>query len=118
MARRLSINHARKMHHRVTTGEFGDLVDRQPGPADAAAADDERAAVRGRLRGAMAQLREPQRVALLLVHQQGMSVEQAAGAMGVPVGTVKSHLHRGRAALRQILGPAQGSPENPDMDES
>jgi len=117
MARRLSINYARKMHHRVTTDDFDSVADRQPGPADAAIADDERAVARQRVRLALTQLTEPQRTALLLIHQQGLGVEQAAGAMGVPVGTVMSHLYRGREALRRILGPETQSPDSPEPPE-
>jgi len=93
------------------------VADRQPGPADAAIADDERAVARQRVRLALTQLTEPQRTALLLIHQQGLGVEQAAGAMGVPVGTVKSHLYRGREALRRILGPETQSPDSPEPPE-
>jgi len=42
---------------------------------------------------------------LLLVDVEGMDHEEAAQLMGVPVGTIKSRAHRGRALLRQALLP-------------
>jgi RNA polymerase sigma-70 factor (ECF subfamily) len=44
-----------------------------------------------------------QRLALALVDIQGLSYEEAAQAMGCSLGTVKSRLSRGRAALRDFL---------------
>ncbi|MCK6480467.1 MAG: RNA polymerase sigma factor SigE, partial [Planctomycetes bacterium] len=36
----------------------------------------------------------------------GLSYEEIAAATGVPVGTVRSRIHRGRSALRGLLLPA------------
>ncbi|MCC5576868.1 RNA polymerase sigma factor SigM [Microtetraspora sp. AC03309] len=44
-----------------------------------------------------------QRAALVLVDMMGYSVEDAAGVLGVPAGTVKSRCARGRAKLAPIL---------------
>ncbi|HET9722956.1 MAG TPA: sigma-70 family RNA polymerase sigma factor [Actinomycetota bacterium] len=45
------------------------------------------------------------RAVLILCDVQDLSYEDAAEALGVPVGTVKSRLHRGRVALARALGP-------------
>ncbi len=45
------------------------------------------------------------RAALVLHDLLDVSVEDVADALGVPVGTVKSRLHRGRAALGRALQP-------------
>jgi RNA polymerase sigma-70 factor (ECF subfamily) len=42
---------------------------------------------------------------LLLVDVQELSLEESAGILDVPLGTVKSRAHRGRAMLRQTLLP-------------
>ncbi len=59
------------------------------------------------LRDAMALLPPGQREALLLVGAQGMSMAEAAEICGVPEGTIKARLSRGRAGLRRWLA---GSP--------
>jgi RNA polymerase sigma-70 factor (ECF subfamily) len=45
------------------------------------------------------------RWSLLLVDVEGMGQGEAAEVLGVPLGTIKSRLHRGRAMLRQALLP-------------
>ena len=52
---------------------------------------------------ALAQLPLDQRQVILLVGLEGMSYEDAAGILSVPVGTVRSRLSRGRDALRKLL---------------
>jgi RNA polymerase sigma-70 factor (ECF subfamily) len=53
---------------------------------------------------AMAQLPKEQRSIILLVGLEGMSYEAVAEVMGIPVGTVRSRLSRGREALRRLTG--------------
>jgi RNA polymerase sigma factor (sigma-70 family) len=55
------------------------------------------------LAGALARLPSAHRDALLLVAWGGLSYEQAAASLGVPVGTVRSRLSRARARLRLAL---------------
>ena len=51
----------------------------------------------------LATLPAEQREALLLVSASGLSVEEAATVMGCAVGTVKSRVSRGRAALHAYM---------------
>ena len=55
------------------------------------------------LERALAQLPLEQRQVILLVGLEGMSYEDAAGILSVPVGTVRSRLSRGRNILRKLL---------------
>ena len=55
------------------------------------------------LERALAQLPLEQRQVILLVGLEGMSYEDAAGILSVPVGTVRSRQSRGRDALRKLL---------------
>ena len=55
------------------------------------------------LERALAQLPLEQRQVILLVGLEGMSYEDAAGILSVPVGTVRSRLSRGRDILRKLL---------------
>jgi RNA polymerase sigma-70 factor (ECF subfamily) len=56
------------------------------------------------LERALSKLPVEQRQVLLLVGLEGMRYEEVAEIMGVPVGTVRSRLSRGREALRSMLG--------------
>lgn len=61
---------------------------------------------------ALATLPDDQRLALVLVELQGLSVQEAAEVLGVPEGTVKSRCFRGRARLALLLGHLR-NPEAP-----
>jgi RNA polymerase sigma-70 factor (ECF subfamily) len=55
------------------------------------------------LERALAQLPLEQQQVILLVGLEGMSYEDTAGILTIPVGTVRSRLSRGRNALRKLL---------------
>jgi len=55
------------------------------------------------------------RRALLLTDMQGLSCRETAEAMGTPIGTVMSRLHRARAAVRESL---QVPPPAADPDQA
>lgn len=73
-------------------------------------ADPEQATAEGersaRLEAALARLPEPWRRVIVAHHIAELPLDAIAEAEGVPVGTVKSRLHRGRAALITMLGGA------------
>jgi RNA polymerase sigma-70 factor (ECF subfamily) len=76
------------------------LAESEPGsPADAAVGDDRD------LARALAELPETQRAALVLCFEHGLTHEEAASVMRCPVGTLKSHVARGKQRLRQFLEP-------------
>jgi RNA polymerase sigma-70 factor (ECF subfamily) len=52
---------------------------------------------------AIGQLRPEYRTAVLLRHVEGYSYEEIAGIMDLPLGTVKTYLHRARAELKGSL---------------
>jgi len=53
---------------------------------------------------AMAKLAPEQRQVILLVGLEGMSYDEVAGILGIPIGTVRSRLSRGRDQLRTLMG--------------
>lgn len=55
------------------------------------------------LRDALARLPKSQRTVLVMHHLNDMRVEDVARELGVPSGTVKARLSRGRAALAHLL---------------
>ncbi len=52
---------------------------------------------------ALGQLNEDERACVVLCYAGGMSHAEAADATGLPLGTVKSHVNRGRAKLRALM---------------
>lgn len=52
---------------------------------------------------AMMQLDENQRMALELRYMGERSYEEIAETMGIPLGTVKTYIHRGKAELKKVL---------------
>lgn len=57
-----------------------------------------------RVRREIAHLPDEQRVVLLLVTVEGLSYREAAGTLGVPVGTIMSRLARARKRIAGRLG--------------
>jgi RNA polymerase sigma factor (sigma-70 family) len=77
-----------------------EFLDEDPGAELADSADP--AAARD-VASALAALTEAQRAALVLCFEHGFTHEEAATALGCPLGTLKSHVSRGRARLREWL---------------
>jgi RNA polymerase sigma-70 factor (ECF subfamily) len=62
------------------------------------------------LRGALAELPEPERVALVMVLGAGYEYEEVGRTLGCPTGTVKSRVSRGRRKiLSRLSGDAGGA---------
>ena len=75
------------------------LVSDEPSPADVA----ENAELGDHIKDVMADLHPDQKMALVLIDIEGYSYEDAAQAMSVGIGTVKSRLSRARARMREAL---------------
>ncbi|MEY2421795.1 MAG: hypothetical protein QOI95_1862 [Acidimicrobiaceae bacterium] len=61
-----------------------------------------------RVADAVTALPEPERDALVLHIWEGLSYEEVADALGVPLGTVRSRLNRARGRLRELAGVSGG----------
>jgi RNA polymerase sigma-70 factor (ECF subfamily) len=59
------------------------------------------------LESAMRKLSPGERAGLTLCYAQGFSNDEAASILDMPAGTLKSHIARGRAKLKALLGDAQ-----------
>lgn len=82
--------------------------------ADVAPAPDERAAsaqLRARLEDALTRLSEDHRRVVVFTQLHQQPLEEFAEIEGIPVGTVKSRLHRARAELAAALGAALDPPK-------
>jgi RNA polymerase sigma-70 factor (ECF subfamily) len=62
-------------------------------------------AIRDELVAAFKRLAPTQREVLVLVLIQGLSYQETAQVLGVPLGTVKSRLSHAKRALRSLLDP-------------
>ncbi|MHB8141683.1 MAG: RNA polymerase sigma factor [Vulcanimicrobiaceae bacterium] len=88
---------------RYAQDELPDRADPAPGPeAQVLAGDDAR-----RLRAAIDALPEKYRTVITLYHIQGHQYEEIAAVLGVPLGTVKTHLFRAKEQLRQRLSQTE-----------
>jgi RNA polymerase sigma factor (sigma-70 family) len=76
----------------------------EAGPEERVPARVDAASVRGPLAGALAGLSAGDRDVLLLVAVGGLSYEEVAESLGIPVGTVGSRLNRARKRVRAVLG--------------
>lgn len=73
-----AIHHPPDQDHRMECRDIGESLDRLP---------------------------EEQRVVILLVALEGVTYDEAAEILGVPIGTVRSRLSRGRQVLRDLRSP-------------
>ena len=76
-----------------------DPADTSPGTAEQVVAKDERQ----RLREAISLLPDEQREALILTQLEKVPYEEAARALGVSEGTVKSRVNRAKTRLKELL---------------
>jgi RNA polymerase sigma-70 factor (ECF subfamily) len=67
------------------------------------------------LEQALSQLPVEQRLAVLAVDVEGLSVDEAAAALGIPGGTVKSRCARGRGRLAMLLRELRNPPQDPPV---
>ena len=77
------------------------IEDPSPTPAHAVE-QNERTSL---LQGAIVTLPHDQRAMILLYHTEGLSYEEIASVLELPIGTVKSRLNRARLKLREKLEP-------------
>ena len=108
IARRLSINHGQKQKRRRPAAgiEPNQLqTDSNNSPSSQLEQEELQTLSRQLVEQAMDRLTEPQRVTIAMHYQQGLPLDQIAELLNMPVGTVKSHLHRGRQRMRELLEP-------------
>jgi RNA polymerase sigma-70 factor (ECF subfamily) len=97
----LGLDFLRRRGRIVSLGDEQAAAERLP--AGDAATDPQRALDRretaATVRGALARLPAPQRLALTLLYFDDLQYDEIAEIMGVPLNTVKSHIRRGKERL-------------------
>jgi RNA polymerase sigma-70 factor (ECF subfamily) len=101
IARRRLIDRLRVRGREPATEPF-DEMSFQPASSGTALPDAADAEIAAR---ALASLDDGQREVVLLSVVQGLSHSEIAAATGKPIGTVKTHVRRGLAKVRALLGP-------------
>ncbi len=80
------------------------MTTRKAHPGRRKAPQDPQAAERIDLERALAQLGDGERAAIAACYYADLTHEEAAEAIGIPLGTVKTHILRAKAKLRAKLG--------------
>jgi RNA polymerase sigma-70 factor (ECF subfamily) len=94
------MDHGRRMRREAARGEMPQEIDDPgPGPGDRFDTSERSEVVRRCLEDLPPKYRE----AVFLVYIEGLSVEEASRTLGVPPGTIKSRLKRGRDALKKLI---------------
>ena len=110
---RLAIDESRKtLRRRTDASGLGsearselDRIDPAPSPDARMLADEEKS----RVRAALGMLPMPERVVLILLHGEGLSVREVASALGITPSLVKNRALRGRRRLRTVLSGSDGA---------
>lgn len=107
VARRKLIDLRRRIARRGPTSEVSeDIASGARDQGELAAESDDAA----RAKKALGELRPEQRNVLELAIVHGMTYEQVATKLGLPLGTVKTHARRGLMRVRELLGRGSSVP--------
>lgn len=100
-----------------STLESEEMKDHQETVADQGYTPEQAASsmeLQQQLTEALAKLNEDQRSLILFHDVEGYTLEELSVVMSVPIGTVKSRIHRARARLREILSGTEGTFQSAD----
>jgi RNA polymerase sigma-70 factor (ECF subfamily) len=104
IAKRLYVNANQRLAPAFDTDVVASASERGGGVAeDAGEARENSGTVRDALAVGLAALSRDQREAVVLFYQLGWAIEQIAEYLDQPEGTIKSHLHRARAKMREVI---------------
>jgi RNA polymerase sigma-70 factor (ECF subfamily) len=90
----------RRRHATRRLEDAGDRASDAPGPEESAAASERAAEVQR----ALGEISDDHRAVLVLHELQGLDYAGVAAALDIPVGTVKSRIHRARLEMAALLG--------------
>ncbi len=94
---------ARQRGYRLTEAAAADVEALAPAPASSGQELLSQRDERERVRAALCEISEPQRVAIELAFFSGLTQSEIAERLGAPLGTIKARIRRGLLALRDGL---------------
>lgn len=109
IAKRLYVNSCQKMKPVYDTDTVGARRGSGAEPGAPMIAAEVRDNARDALQAALAELTDEQREIVVLFHQHNWPISLIAEHLGMPEGTIKSHLHRSRKRLRVTLEESERS---------
>ncbi len=105
IAYRLCLNHLRRKPPLSGEVEFSGFDGREQDAGEQIANSEEAERLKEAVWSSVDHLSVHQRATVLLFYREGMSCEEISNVLEMPVATVKSHLHRARNRLREMLAP-------------
>ena len=115
IARRVFLNQCEKRRPVSDSERVGEVSGRSCGVNRSWDEQDEQDHTRDRVQKSLMVLSMEQREVIVLFHQHDWPIWLIAEHLGMPEGTVKSHLHRGRMKLRDVLTDAPTTTEAPEV---
>jgi RNA polymerase sigma-70 factor (ECF subfamily) len=105
IAYRVTLNTTRKRQAVSGDVDLSVFADDAESAVEQAVNSEDAQRLRSQVWGAVEKLTPPQRAAMLLFYRHQQSCQEIAAILDIPVATVKSHLHRARTRLRDLLAP-------------
>jgi RNA polymerase sigma-70 factor, ECF subfamily len=115
IARRVFLNMCEKRKPVSDSDRMGEVSGRSCGVNQGWDERDNEDHTRDRVQRALMGLSMDQREVIVLFHQHDWPIWLIAEHLGMPEGTVKSHLHRGRMRLRDVLTESSEHSETPEV---
>ncbi len=100
---RLALNSIKHRNHRLNYDFSNTAGDNQKDQVQQFIQSEQASKVREIIWEQVDQLSPTQKATILLFYRQGLSCQEIAEALDMPVATVKSHMHRAREKLRERL---------------
>ena len=110
IAYRLCLNRIRQRKPLIGDVDFAEMASQEEEASVRLAESEEARRLKGKIWDAVDRLSVQQRAAVILFYRENMSCESIAQTLGIPMATAKSHLHRARGRLRELLANVVGDP--------
>jgi len=110
---RLCLNALRRKKALSGEVDFSSFASAEPSGEAAVAHTEEARRLQELVWRSVDRLSPPQQAAVVLFYRHGQSCQEIAQVLQLPVATVKSHLHRARARLKELLEPVLAKESGP-----